>query len=143
VSPERGEPWIGRFDGGYPSPKAVTLVTNGAHGDDLVVVNRGAGFVVSATRPDEALDLQVTPVVGVAVDRAAGLVLVADFTSVTAVGPTGKLWTVDVSWDGVELAGVDNGVLAGRGWDAPEGRHVPFAVEVATGRILNGPTPRP
>jgi hypothetical protein len=60
VSPERGEPWIGRFDGGYPSPKAVTLVTNGAHGDDLVVVNRGAGFVVSATRPDETLDLQVT-----------------------------------------------------------------------------------
>jgi hypothetical protein len=143
VSTRQGRYWTGRFEGGYPSPKSLTLVTNGPKPNQLVVVNRGAGFVVSVDDPEDSLDLNVSPIVGLVVDADAGAVLVADFTNVTSVGPAGELWTAEVSWDGVELDGVEGDTLRGRGWDAPRGLWVPFEVDVPSGRVLKGPTPRP
>lgn len=138
------EPWIGQFDAGYCSPRSLTRITNGPRSDQLVVVNQGAGFLLSAGNPAAAVDLDVSPITAVAVDPDADLVVVADFTNVAAFRlGEGRVWSTEVSWDGIELRGVIDGVLIGRGWDAPLDTWEPFEVEVRSGRIRRAPTARP
>ena len=54
-----GPSWIGRFEGGYPSPAALTTVRSGPGFGQLLVVNRGAGFLVPAADPAAAVELDV------------------------------------------------------------------------------------
>jgi hypothetical protein len=118
------------------------MVTNGLAAGQLIVVNRGAGFVLDADDPAHGWELDTAPIVGLVVDRAVGVILVADFTNVTGYGLDGELWTSEVSWDGVELHGVEDGVLHGRGRDLPSGQWLPLDVDVATGTVLTGPRRR-
>ncbi|MDX6515873.1 MAG: hypothetical protein QOH73_1539 [Gaiellaceae bacterium] len=143
VVPQEGEPWVGRFEGGYPSSAAVTTLRSGPTGNELVVVNKGAGWLVPIDDPASALALDLGPIVAIALSPDDNLVVVADFTHLAAFGPEGRRWTAEVSWDGVELSGVQDGVVKGQGWDAPKGRNSDFAVEVRTGSVLRGVTPRP
>ena len=143
IVPHDAKSWTGRFEGGYPSPSALTTVRTGPRPDLLLVVNKGAGFLVPVGDPDRAIDLGLSPVVGVAVSPQDDMLVAADFTHLAGFGPEGRRWTAEVSWDGVELDGVDGRVVRGRGWDAPEGRAADFAVDVRDGRILRGVTPRP
>ncbi|HEV7884276.1 MAG TPA: hypothetical protein VGO81_11955 [Solirubrobacteraceae bacterium] len=143
VVPEDAEPWTGRFEGGYRSPSAVTTVRTGPRPDLLLVVNKGAGFLVPVDDPDSAIELELGPVVGVAVSREDDTFVAADFTHLAGFRPEGRRWIAEVSWDGVELDGIEGGVVHGRGWDAPRGRKTDFALDVRDGRILRGVTPRP
>jgi hypothetical protein len=143
IVPQDAEEWTGKFEGGYPSPSAVTTVRTGPRPDLLLVVNRGSGFLVPVEDPDSAIELDLSPVVGVAVSPEHDTVVAADFTHLAGFGPEGRRWIAEVSWDGVELDGVEGSVVHGRGWDAPQGRKAGFAVDVRTGRILRGGTPRP
>jgi hypothetical protein len=143
VVPHDAKPWTGRFEGGYPSPSAVTTIRTGPRPKLLLVVNKGSGFLVPVDDPGSATALNLSPIVGVAVSPEDDSVIAADFTNVAAFGPEGRRWTAEVSWDGVELAGVRGGVVEGRGWDAPQGRKRDFAVDVRDGHILRGVTPRP
>jgi hypothetical protein len=143
VAPDGAEDWVGRFAGGYPSPAALTVVCEGPRPGQLVVVNRGAGYLVPVDDPDAAVELDLGPIVGLLVSRDPALVLVADFTTLAAFTPEGRRWSAEVSWDGVRLGEVEGPVVRGQGWDAPSGRDVAFEVELATGRVLRGVTPRP
>jgi hypothetical protein len=143
VFPQDADAWTGKFQGGYPSPSAVTTVRTGPRPDLLLVVNRGSGFLVPVDDPDSAIELQLSPVVGVAVSPEENTLVAADFTHLAGFGPEGRRWIAEVSWDGVELDGIEGGVVHGRGWDAPRGRKTDFAVDIRNGRILRGVTPRP
>jgi hypothetical protein len=143
VVPRDARAWTGKFEGGYPSPSAVTTVRTGPRPDLLLVVNKGSGFLVPVADPDGAIELELSPIVGVVASPENDTLVAADFTHLAAFGPDGRRWAAEVSWDGVELDGVRDGVVHGQGWDAPEGRKADFAVDVRDGRILRGVTPRP
>jgi hypothetical protein len=143
VFPQVADAWTGKFEGGYPSPSAVTTVRTGPRPDLLLVVNRGSGFLVPVEDPDSAIELDLSPIVGVAVSLQNDTVVAADFTHLAGFGPEGRRWIVEVSWDGIELDGVEGSVVHGRGWDSPQGRKAEFAVDVRDGRILRGGTPHP
>jgi hypothetical protein len=143
VVPRDAEPWTGRFEGGYPSPSAVTTVRMGPRPDLLLVVNKGSGYLVPVDDPGAAIELELSPIVGVALSQEDRILLAADFTRLAGFGPEGRRWTAEVSWDGIELDGVRGGLAHGRGWDAPEGRKTEFVVDVRNGRVIRGVTPRP
>jgi hypothetical protein len=143
VVPRDAPAWTGTFEGGYPSPSAVTTVRTGPRPDLLLVVNKGSGFLVPVTDPDGAIELDLSPIVGVVASPENDILVAADFTHLAAFGPDGHRWTAEVSWDGVDLDNVRGGVVHGQGWDAPEGRKAEFAVDVHNGRVLRGVTPRP
>jgi hypothetical protein len=143
VVPHDAPAWTGRFEGGYPSPSAVTTVRTGPRQNLLLVVNKGAGYLVPVDDPGSAIELDLSPIVGIAVSPEDDILVAADFTNLAGYGPEGRRWTTEVSWDGVELDGVQGGVAHGRGWDAPEDRKTDFAVDVRSGRIIRGVTPRP
>lgn len=143
VEPDASDPWVGRFEGGYPSPNAVTEIRSGPAPGTLVVVNRGAGFLVAVDDPDAAVELDVIPILGVLVSADPPLVLAVDFTRLAAFDREGRRWSAEIAWDGARLTDVAGGLVRGEGWDAPSARHVPFEVELATGRVVRGPAPRP
>jgi hypothetical protein len=141
ITPADGPSWIGRFEGGYPSPATLTTVHSGPGAGQLVVINRGAGFLVSAADPSAVVELDVGPIVALLVDAGSECVLAADFTRLAAYTTAGRQWSADVGWDGVELHEVTEGVIRGRVWDAPRDQLVALEVDLATGRVLRGATP--
>lgn len=141
VTPADAPSWTGRFEGGYPSPAALTTVRSGPGPGQLVVVNRGAGFLVPADDPASAVQFDVGPIVALLL--APELALAANFTTLAAFTTAGRQWSADVSWDGVELHDIADGVVRGRVWDAPRDQMVPLEVDVRMGRVLRGATPRP
>jgi len=143
IRPANAPSWIGRFEGGYPSPAALTTVRSGPGPGQLVVVNRGAGFLVPAADPAAAVELDVGPIVALLLEAESERALAADFTRLAAYTAAGRQWSADVGWDGVELHGVNDGVIRGRMWDAARNQPVELEVDLATGRVLRGATPRP
>lgn len=143
VEPFESDAWVGRFEGGYPSPNALTEVRSGPTPGTLVVVNRGAGFLVGVDDPAAAVELGVSPILGLLVSEDPPLVLAVDFTTLVAYDGAGERWRAEISWDGATLTRVAGGSVHGEGWNAPAARHVPFEVDLATGQIVRGPEPRP
>jgi len=140
-----GPSWIGRFEGGYPSPAALTTVRSGPGFGQLLVVNRGAGFLVPAADPAAAVELDVGPIVALLLDAGSARVLVADFTRVARTPRPGGdgAPTSDGTGSSCTLHDVTDGLIRGRVWDAPRDQLVALEVDLATGRVLRGATPCP
>lgn len=71
-----------------------------------------------------------------------GLLLFAGFTSITAVGSAGILWTTDrLTWEGLTISEIKGDNLHGHGWDALADKEVPFEVDLKTGSHTGGARP--
>ena len=71
------------------------------------------------------------------------LLLFTGFTSVTAFGEAGKLWTTErLSWEGLTIAEIKGGKLFGTGWDALKDKDVAFEVDLLTGKSVGGARPQ-
>jgi len=78
----------------------------------------------------------VTQIVS-AVDE--GLVLLAGFHTVAAVGAEGWLWeTAKLSWEGLRLGEIHDGKLHGEGWNMQTDRDVPFSIDLSSGAHEGG-----
>jgi len=136
------DPWVGVFAWGGLSPKGATGVFTCPDPDHLCVVARGAGYVVSAVDPSHHELLGVTPVMGVFPVAAAELIIFADYLGLTAYGRDGRAWrTARLSWDGLQVVEISGEWILGKGWSAPENRHVDFAVDLRTGAHRGGASP--
>jgi hypothetical protein len=68
-----------------------------------------------------------------------GLLLLAGFHHVAAIGPEGLLWQSGrLSWEGVQLGEVSQGKLHGTGWNMKTDRDVPFVLDLSTGVHTGG-----
>ena len=136
------EPWIGVFAFGLVSPKGVTGVFTCPNPEQLCVVARGAGYVVTATNPAQRELLEAEPVLGVYPVASSRVLVFADYLRLVAYGQEGRAWsTARLSWDGLQVDEVNGGWLLGRGWSSPESRHVDFVVDLRTGSHEGGASP--
>jgi hypothetical protein len=70
------------------------------------------------------------------------LVVLADFTTLVAYGPSGPVWESErLVWDDLRVLGVDQERLLMQGFDAPKNAIVPFSVDLRTGRSEDAPHP--
>ena len=107
--------------------------------DDLLALAGGYGYRINSKQPQQYEFLPVRPVTSVLPAPADGLLLLAGFHTVLALGAEGVLWhTARLSWEGVTLGGVRAGVLHGDGWDMFADREVPFTVDLRTGAHEGG-----
>src|SRR4051794_27511940 len=79
-------PSAGGLRGRLSLPSAVTTVRTGPRPDLLLVVNKGAGFLVPVGDPDAAIELGLSPVTGVAVSPQDDMLVAADFTHLAGFG---------------------------------------------------------
>lgn len=136
VTPASGGTWHGRFFGNYEGPN---VVVNGPSPDVLVVVAAGVAYVVPVDSPSDYRALPTWPVRSIHCAPLLGLVLLVDFTGVTALGEGGAVrWEAkDLVSDGFTSVRLAASTLVLGGYVAPEGRDVETTLDLATGAVLD------
>ncbi len=107
--------------------------------DDLLAIAGGYAYRVPTTHPQGADFLPLRPVCAVLPAPSEGLLLLAGFHTVLALGANGVRWqTQRLSWEGITLGEVRQGTLHGLGWNMLTDREVPFQVDLQTGAHEGG-----
>lgn len=133
-SPESSEPFLGTFALGFADPAAPTGLWSCPDAQWLCAVSGGYAYLVNTARPEEFAQVEYRPVLEVRALREQGLLLFTGHHALTAWGVRGKAWqTARLSWEGVQITGIDGRRLYGIGWDMPTDRDVPFTVDLETG----------
>jgi hypothetical protein len=139
VRPERGAPWLGTFAFGRIAPKGVSGMFAMPNPQQLCVVAKGEGYIVSANAPTEWELVRAIPIIDVRPVRAAGLIIFADFTKLIAYGYEGFKWqTEQLSWDDLRITEVTDTYISGEFWDIRSESIASFAVDLATGSHRGG-----
>ncbi|HWX54481.1 MAG TPA: hypothetical protein VN176_07800 [Verrucomicrobiae bacterium] len=143
VMPEHGNAWIGFFSLGFDSDKVVSALYSCPAPDSFCVIAGGYGYVVKADDPTQWMRVEQRPVTDVRALPEQKLLLLAGFLTITALGPSGLLWTTGrLSWEGISISRIERQTLYGLGWDAFTDKEVPFEVDLASGKHIGGARPR-
>jgi hypothetical protein len=107
--------------------------------DDMLAVAGGYAYLVNTTTPERCVHLPLRPVTQIVSAIDEGLLLLAGFHTVAAIGATGLLWeSAKLSWEGVKLGEIRDGKLFGEGWNMQTDREIPFSIDLRTGAHEGG-----
>jgi|ERR1700722_676948 len=133
-----GKQWDGCFAFGNYGLCGVFALPDPAR---VCVVSNGAGYWVHVNEPEKSSELHVFPIRDARIVTGAGILLLADFTSLFAFGYDGQLWRHCVCWDDLKILDIQEGIVSGTGYDPTNSkqRASKFSIELATGRVLQSP----
>ena len=107
--------------------------------DDLLAVAGGYAYLIDTLNPERSLHLPVRPVTQIFAAPANGLLFLAGFHTVAAIGANGLRWqSARVTWEGVTLSGVQHGRLHGTGWNLHTDTEIPFNIDLESGAHEGG-----
>jgi hypothetical protein len=139
VRPVGAEAFLGTFALGFADPAAPTGVWSCPDAAWMCAVSGGYAYLVNTRQPEEFAQVEYRPVLEVRSLKEQGLLLFAGHHSLTAWSANGQAWqTVRLSWEGVQITGVDGRWLRGLGWDLMTDKDVPFRVDLETGESVVG-----
>ena len=124
---------------GFREPSLPTGLWSCPAAEDLLAIAGGYAYWIHTSRPQETEFLPLRPVCAVLESPDEGLLLLAGFHTVLAIGPEGVRWqTARLSWEGLTLRGVREGFLHGEGWDMFADRDKPFRIDLRDGTHEGG-----
>jgi hypothetical protein len=139
VSPASGGTFLATCALGFRDPSLPSGVWSAPAPDALLAVAGGYAYLIETLEPSRCVFLPVRPVTAVLAAPEHGLVLLAGFHDVLALGEGGIAWqTGRLSWEGVKLGEVRDGKLHGLGWDMFSDQELPFTVDLQTGEHQGG-----
>lgn len=132
---------------GFRDPAVPTGLWATPHPDWICAVSGGYAYLIDTTAPERFTMISYRPVLEVRAIVAndlrgkeplhSGLLLFVGHHAVQAWGREGKAWQSEkLSSEGVTIAGIEAGVLHGRGWDLMTDKETPFALDLGTGRRI-------
>ena len=139
VQPQTGGTFLATCALGFGDPSLPSGVWACPRPDDLLAIAGGYGYRVDTLHPEQCEFLPVRPIASVLALPEHGLLLLAGFHAVLALGAEGVRWqSARLSWEGITLHEVRAGFLHGEGWDMFADREVPFRVDLRTGEHEGG-----
>jgi hypothetical protein len=139
VHPAEGESFLGTFALGFQGAELPRGVWACPNPRELCAVAGGYAYVVDTEKPEQVTLLEMRPVVEVLPLPEAGLLVFLGQQHLAAWGEGGLAWqTARLSWEGVRIAGVEDGSLLGFGWEMQTDRELAFRVDLATGAHTGG-----
>lgn len=139
VRPAVGGTFLATCALGFRDPSLPSGVWSCPAEGELLAVAGGYAYRVDTQRPELTELLEQRPVVQVLPVRGEGLILLAGFHDVLAIGAEGVRWrSARLSWEGVTMTGVDGGELRGTGWDMFADAEVAFLLDLKTGQHEGG-----
>ena len=136
VRPAEGVPFLATFALGFADAAAPSGIWSCPDRDELCAVAGGYAYVVDARDPERFTHVELRPVLEVRAAPEQKLLLFCGSYSVLAWGAQGLAWkTQRLSSEGLRITEIRDGVLRGIGWDLMTDREVPFAVDLATGKL--------
>jgi hypothetical protein len=139
VEPWGEPPWTAAFAGPDPGRRALTALLGTPSPTGLCVVERGTAFVGDVLEPD-GFEVVATPGPVVAAEELVdeGALLLVTPWAITAVGPSGVLWTTPrIAVDGLRVDEASDGWVRGVA-DPDDDEPRDFAVGLATGQLTGG-----
>ncbi len=139
VRPAAGGSFLATCALGFKDPSLPSGVWACPSPDHLLAVAGGYGYVIDTRKPATCNFVPLRPIASLLPAPGEGLLLLAGFHEVLALGAEGVRWhTARLSWEGVTLREVVNGTLLGDGWDMFADREAPFRVDLRTGKHEGG-----
>lgn len=139
VKPASGGVFLATCALGFRDPSLPSGVFACPRSDDMLAVAGGYAYLVDTLQPEHCVHLPLRPVTRILAAPDEGLLLLAGFHQVAAIGAEGLLWeSRRLSWEGVQLGEVAYGKLHGSGWNMRTDRDVPFAIDLRTGEHTGG-----
>ena len=122
---------------GFRDPAAPTGLWSTPEPEKICAVAGGYAYLIDTAAPERFTMIPYRPVLEVRAVVAEGLLLFVGHHSILAWGPNGQVWeSAKLSDEGVTIAGIDNGVLRGKGWDMMSDSEKPFSLDLRTGLLL-------
>lgn len=142
VIPNQGSPWIGVFGFGFGGG-AVTALSSTADASKLLVVSRGAGYFVSSENSSDWHGIrEIIPITTVRPAPEHGIIVLADYTTIAAVGAAGLVWkTGRISFDGIVITNIESGYVEGEACDPTTPVRPRFRVDIRSGKHEGGANP--
>ena len=124
---------------GFAGPNVLSGIWSTPEPDVLLAVAGGYAYRVETAAPQQSTLLPLRPVVAcLPVQHAASLVLVG-FHAVLVLQGDGAAWASPrLSWEGVTVTGVTDGVVHGTGWHMRSDRELPFQLDLRTQALTGG-----
>lgn len=139
VKPSSGGSFLATCALGFRGPSALSGIWSCPRPDDILAIAGGYAYLADTLAPERPLHLSLRPVTEVLPASDAGLLILAGFHTIAAIGATGFLWeTARLTWEGLTLNGIRDGQLHGLGWDMRTDRDLPFTVDLSTGAHTGG-----
>jgi len=139
ITPGHGEAFLATCALGFAAKTLPTGIWTHPHPDWLCAIAGGYAYLIDTTHPERWEQLEYRPVVEILSLPEAGLLVFADFHTLTAYGAEGKRWkTQRLTSEGLRLGRIDAGRLQGWGWEMLTDREVEFSVDLSTGAHEGG-----
>jgi len=124
---------------GFTDPAMPTGVFACPNAREMCAVAGGYAYIVDTEMPERATQIPLKPVAEVVALVEHGLLVFVGFHAMVAWGAEGLAWqTARLSWEGIRVSGVEDGVLRGFGWEMASDKEVEFAVDLRTGAHTGG-----
>lgn len=106
--------------------------------DTMLAAAGGYAYRVDTATPEQSELLPMRPVVSSLSVLDPGSLVLVGFHAVHVL-QAGAAWTSPrLSWEGVTVSGVNDGVLHGTGWHMRMDRELPFALDLRTRTLTGG-----
>ena len=139
VRPASGGTFLASCALGFRDPSLPSGVFGCPSPENMLALAGGYAYLVDTLHPERCLHLPLKPVVQVIAAPEEGLLLLAGFHHIVAVGTAGIAWeSARLSSEGVTLGAISDGKLKGTGWEMMADRDVPFVLDLRTGEHTGG-----
>lgn len=131
------QPFLATCALGFRDPAAPTGLWSTPKPETICAVAGGYAYLIDTTAPERFTMIPYRPVLEVRAVVAEGLLLFVGHHSILAWGSSEQAWESEIlSDEGVTIAGIDGGVLRGRGWTMRSDSERAFALDLRTGLLL-------
>jgi hypothetical protein len=135
---EAGE-WTGVFAFGNNGQLRTRAIVPLPESDLVVVVSDGDGYMVHERQPGSFDGVRAVPVRSVHVIPSAGLLVLADDTTMCAYGRQGLVWETErIAWSELVIEDVSSTKIRCRTYDIRSEENLVFEVDVQDGRCHGG-----
>ncbi len=134
---ENQQPFLATCALGFRDPAVSSGLWSAPKPEEICAVAGGYAYLIDTTAPERFTMIPYRPVLEVWPAVAEGLLLFVGHHSILAWGRDGQAWETDkLSDEGVTIAGIDNGVLRGVGWEMRTDKEELFAIDLRTGQCV-------
>jgi hypothetical protein len=134
---ENQQPFLATCALGFRDPAVSSGLWSAPKPEEICAVAGGYAYLIDTTAPERFTMIPSRPVLEVWPAVAEGLLLFVGHHSILAWGRDGQAWETDkLSDEGVTIAGIDNGVLRGVGWEMRTDKEELFAIDLRTGQCV-------
>ena len=138
VRPRTGGAFLAQCALGFAGKGVLHGVFSTPEPDVLLAVAGGYAYLVDTLSPERSSLLPLRPAVTIHAVPAAEALVLAGFHALYILQPAEAWQSPRLSWEGIQLTGIEGETIRGTGWHMRSDREVPFTLDLRTRAVEGG-----